>query len=831
MSAEILYRLKTFHGTRLFSDKKYGLIHAATSEAPEVLAQVEDKKLFLFIEVDGRRNYFYLNDVLKLSFTSLPTPIDFVRNANGSISLMSGKYFWSARINTNLFRLMPHNKEWEHFTLEPVKSIEIAPIVGRNIPPVSRELCAGCTACAMICPKGAITMVEDDEGFLSPKFNPELCIDCGRCETVCPIKNPNKNPAPEISYAVWIADEERRLKSSSGGAAYALSKAIIERGGVVCGAALEGFTVKHILVDNVDELSRLQGTKYVQSDLGNNFVEIKRLLKDGRTILFTGTPCQVSGLKNFVRGLDKNLFTVDLICHGVPSPGVLRQYIDELRLRYPDAASVSFRDDVNGWGFEYAFSLFDGSNKNIFKESNAINAYLKGFLQNVIDRQSCNQCSFSTKERAGDVTVGDYWGIQKIAPELNDKRGTSMIVCNTDKGAALFDLIKDKLAVTGEIPYSFAVANQAQLKAPSKSSPLRAEFFRHFKDGGKVENYLSDRLTKIGILNLCNSSNIGAVLVAYSVSKAVEQLGYPTEIINFYPRRQPKNLRDFLHYYLQVSAPYVDAEHIKALNPAYKKIIVGSDQVWKFGDTGVNMLNWASGYKSFITYAASFGDNEYSGGIPVEQAAKLLKRFDFISVREASGVDICKNTFGIEAVHVVDPTMLLTREHYEGMINPKLVEKPDKPYVAYMLFDEADKFIRAGKGLGDFRNRYVLWNVLKYDNGVFRNISSWLAGIRDAECVITNSFHGTVFSILFNKQFVVVNAPGRGSDRIPSLFKLLNIPLNRFYNQIGDVTLKSFDEKIDYTMVNRLVEKEREKGFMFLKLALSAPPNYKKPID
>lgn len=822
-----VFELRTFHETKVFYDPKRGVYHAEKSEAPLLHCRFKDGKIIL----------------------SNSRVFDFVKNDDGTISIVRDKKFLSARKDSDKFFWMPANKEWEHFVLVPIeakpieiKVVEAKPIEAKpsvpiekpsieNIPPVDRDHCAGCTACASVCPRGALTMVEDDEGFLSPKFDQSLCIKCGRCEKVCPILHPNKNPEPEISYAAWIKDEARREISSSGGLSFALMQSVIESGGVVCGAAIENFVVKHILVDREEDLIKLQGTKYVQSDPGDCFVEIKKLLSAGRKVLFAGTPCQVAGLKNFIGDRNENLLTVDLICHGVPSPGVLRKYLEELRRRYPTAATVKFRDNVSGWSYSYAFTLFDRDGQKVFSRLNAYNPYLKAFSQNVITRRSCGRCEFCTAARVGDITVGDYWGITKIDPALNDKKGTSLVFVNTDKGRALYDSIGARLSINKALPVQNAVEHQGNLRRPSPESSLREAFFTHFKNGGGVDDWLANRLWSVGILNLCNTPNMGAALVAYSLSRAIESLGYSATIINSFP---PKNtstyLQKLLHHYLKFSAPCRTLADFRKINPQFKNIIVGSDQVWKFGHTAVNMLNWAAGRKTFISYAASFGDDEYSGKIPKARAAKLLTRFDFVSVREASGVDICKNDFGLDAVHVVDPTMLLTRGHYEKMINPKRIVIPNKPFVAYMLFDEANKLIADGKVLNDLREKFALWNILKDKQGAFRSLSSWLSAIKNAEYVITNSFHGTVFSILFNKQFVVVAAPGRGEGRIPSLFKMFRIPMTRYYQSIKDVSLKSFDEKIDYNLVNALVEKEREKGFMFLRLALAAPLNQKDPV-
>lgn len=826
--------MKTYHGTQLFYNPELGIVHAQQSETPEITAQIEDQKLLLYATVGNRKYYFYIDDQQKIKSSLKPVPLNFVYNDNGSISIFSYDSFWSARQVSGLLRLMPHNKDWERFTLEPTAAIELSKTkaITSTVPPVSKERCAGCTACAMVCPKGALTMAEDDEGFLSPTFNPDLCIDCGQCERVCPIKNPKKNPAPEISYAAWINDDARRMISSSGGLAYALSEAMLERGGAVCGAALEGFTVKHILVDNVDELRRLQGTKYVQSDLGNIFVEIKRLLKTGRQVLFIGTPCQVTGLKNFVSGLGENLLTVDLVCHGVPSPGVLRRYVDELRQRYPTAVTLSFRDKVYGWHRYHAFALYDEKSEIVFREGGPINAYIQGFLKNVFCRQSCAQCPFSTKERAGDITLSDYWGIEKFEPAFNDKKGISMAALHTDKGRAFFESMKEKLSEIRETPYSIAVQNQAQLRKPSAMSPLRAEFFRWLRAGRSVEYFLERKLFPVGILNFHFANSYGALLVSYSLQQAINSLGYSSENINFVvDTRNVQAFDEFRQAFIKTSKVPLGIRRLKSQNLNWKRVVVGSDQVWRMFNTNVYMCDWASDKKSLISYAASFGHTQYSGRIPVDRAKKLLGRFDFISVREDSGVDVCNETFDVEAVHVLDPTMLLTRERYEKLIDPRAVELPDKPYVVVAFINaNTSDIISNEELLADFRKKYVLWNPLKDETGKARAMSMWLASIRNAQLIITDSFHVTAFSILFNKQFVSI-VRANGLARIPSLLRKCGIPSTRIFKALKDVTLKSFDEKIDYEIVNRLVEKEREKGFMFLKMALAAPPNYKKPVE
>ena len=606
---------------------------------------------------------------------------------------------------------------------------------------------------------------------------------------------------------------------------------MIERGGVVCGATLDGFVVKHIIVDKVEDLRKLQGSKYVQSDLGNSFVEIKKLLKSGRQVLFIGTPCQVAGLKNFVHGLDSNLLAIDFICHGVPSPGVLRRYVEELRQRYPTAVTMSFRDKVKGWNPHHAIALYDENARSVFRESGQYNAYIRGFLKNVFCRRSCSQCPFTTKERVGDITLGDYWGIKKIAPKLNSSKGVSLTVVHTEKGKALFDALKEKLELSHEIPYDFAVANQAQLRKPSKISVHRKKFFQWMRDGRSIEYFLERAMFPVGILNFHFANSFGAVLVAYSLQKVIGSFGYKTQNINFVvPRAEVPSFIDFREKYLSISKTPLDATKLKSNNLFWKRVVVGSDQVWRMFNTDVYMCAWASGNKSLISYAASFGKKNYVGKLPKERAKTLLGRFDFISVREDSGVNICKNDFGVEAVHVIDPTMLLPVKNYDALIDPTAVKPPDKPYVCLAFINIKTDVIGDNNLFGDFRDNYVLWNALRDEDGVTREMSTWLTSIRDADYIITDSFHVTAFSILFNKQFVSI-VKSNGLARIPSLLNQCGIPLTRIYGDIKDISLKSFEEKIDYDIVNKMVAKEREKGRLFIKMALAAPPHYKKPVE
>ena len=689
--------------------------------------------------------------------------------------------------------------------------------------PVTNNICCGCTACASICPKKAIIMHEDEEGFLSPILDEKVCIDCGLCKRVCPVLNPVKNKSPETVWAAWGRNEVDRKTSSSGAISSILARYIIKNGGVVFGAVMDNFYVYHDMIDSTHDLYRMQGSKYVQSDMGDCFTKARTMLELGRQVMFTGTPCQIAGLRNFLQKDYDNLLCVDVICHGVPSPGVLRRYVEELKQEYYTATSLTFRDKVEGWNPVHAFALYDDEGKRLFREAGRFNVYLTGFLKNVFDRQSCGQCRFTSVERPGDITLGDYWRIAQYSPALSDKKGTSLCILNTEKGREVFQAIQNELAVSQECPLSIAVAAQAQLRGPAPVSKLRKEFFEAFRSHVRIEEFLNRKLFHVGIMNFHFANNFGAVLVPYALMQVVRSLGYLPEIINYMGSHpvSSKPFEEFRQKYLVPSSNSLEGrEDLRKISPWWKTIIVGSDQIWRMFDTGIYMLNWAAGRKNLISYAASFGHDRYAGRISEEEARVLLSRFDSISVREKSGVDICKN-FGVKALQVLDPTLLLPAENYSKLIEENGGLDINQPYVCIVLLKSENlNFIHENKALTEFKN-YNILDAIREKTGVFRTVYKWLDAIRRAEFVITDSFHGTVFSIIFKKQFVCIMPKNfNGQARIPSLLNTLHIKNSRIYDSIMKITPSSFDEKIDYDNVYKYLEKEKIKSMLFLKCAL-----------
>lgn len=323
-----------------------------------------------------------------------------------------------------------------------------------------KKQCCGCSACVQRCPKQCIVMKEDEEGFLYPVADKDVCIDCNLCEQVCPVLRQREEREPLDVYAAFNKNEEVRMQSSSGGVFTALAESIIKEGGVVFGARFnEDWEVVHDYVETVEGLSAFRGSKYVQSRIGCTFSQAEQFLKQGRKVLFSGTPCQIAGLKLFLRKEYENLLSVDFICHGVPSPGVWRQYLNEFIAHQGnkkksvfspskpmflnsirDISRIEFRNKRLGWK-KYSFALtlsvpigHGAKNTVLLSEPYNKNIFMKGFLADLYLRPSCYVCPSKCLKSGSDVTIGDYWGIQNVKPEIDDDKGICCLLVNSDKG-------------------------------------------------------------------------------------------------------------------------------------------------------------------------------------------------------------------------------------------------------------------------------------------------------------------------------------------------------------------------------------------------------------
>ena len=340
--------------------------------------------------------------------------------------------------------------------------------------------CCGCNACVQKCPKQCVSMREDEEGFLYPEVDFDKCIDCHLCEKVCPCLNIERSQEPLSCYAAMNFDEKIRKQSSSGGIFTAIAERVIADDGVVFGACFDNsWQVVHAYAQTQDELASFQGSKYVQSRIGETFKQAEFFLKEGRKVLFSGTPCQISGLNHYLRREGyKNLLTIEVACHGVPSPMIWREYIESLH--FTNIGAISHKDKSTGWR-GYSFTVKNTEGKLLFTERARENIYMMAFSRNLTLRPSCFYCPAKAGKSRADVTLADYWGIEHLVPNMDDNKGTSFISGNTEKGKVFIDKLNVKIESTNykkSIYYNSCIINSTEL--PTE----RQQFWANYNEQG-----------------------------------------------------------------------------------------------------------------------------------------------------------------------------------------------------------------------------------------------------------------------------------------------------------------------------------------------------------
>ena len=357
--------------------------------------------------------------------------------------------------------------------------------------------CCGCQACAHSCPQKCIRMKADEEGFLYPQIDSKMCVNCGLCEKVCPILHPPKTYPVLESYAAKHTHTEVKLKSSSGGMFTALAEIILKEGGVVFGAGFDKtWNVVHRSVENLPDLDNLRRSKYVQSDIGKTYQQAKQFLDKGRKVLFTGTPCQIAGLRNYLGKEDANLLTAEIFCHGTPSPGVWKKFLKE-NFDLSKIKAINFREKRLGWRkFYLNFTLPNGLHAHSQKRSLAETLHLKSncskgvewfyynsfflcFVRELINRPACHSCSFRGCKLA-DFSMGDLWGQWPDIITPTDKQtGLSAVTLNTPKAQQVF---KQLSIISLPVDYH-RIANPLNfpLFTSPKPHPKRALFFARYR--------------------------------------------------------------------------------------------------------------------------------------------------------------------------------------------------------------------------------------------------------------------------------------------------------------------------------------------------------------
>ena len=685
---------------------------------------------------------------------------------------------------------------------------------------VSKE-CTGCMACKYVCPVSAITITQEEDTFYYPKIDENKCVLCGKCKAICPICTFYEKLSNDVCYAVQ-AEDNIRNDSSSGGMFSLIAEYFIKSGGFVIGAAYNDQTVKHICVNSIEDLHKLRKSKYVQSNCDEVYKKIQDTLKTDKLVLFTGTPCQCAAVKNLF-GSNDNLFLLDILCMGVPSEYLLKKYLSE-DLQGIRVKEIDFRDkEKRGWTSKLVLKITGENSVSYFDSEES--SYYKSFLDAYSIRSSCTKCVFPGKKRIGDISLGDFWGIEALDSSFDDRKGTSLVLINSEKGKQLIKLVESRIKRKREYPIKQAFFSNPILLYPTLVSSKQREFTRDIKKCSINENYtrLKSNIADCGIINYWWCNDNGAILTAFALQKLLEKNGYTSRLINICEGNQLEVRSggissQFEKRYLYTTEQVVTQGQFKLLNNSFKHFIVGSDQVFRAAWVSNRWyLDFVNLEKNKIAMAASFGVQQLD--IPYKRKKEiqyLLHRFNNISIRELSGVSLC-NSIGINADYVIDPVFLIDKEYYIELFSDVELDKETEPYIFVYLRDPSDT-------KNDAIDKYAkMHDVSVRFADDETNVEMFMKMIYNAKYVITDSYHGFCFALIFNKNFACFRNTLRGNDRFETIATILKTTEEKFANEGSEDVTKQLDAFIDWRKVNHEISIQREAGEKWLINALRTP--------
>ncbi|MEE1227992.1 MAG: polysaccharide pyruvyl transferase family protein [Lachnospiraceae bacterium] len=712
-----------------------------------------------------------------------------------------------------------------------------------------KNKCTGCSACMNICPKGAIQIVSDpgqEYGYVSI-INEKLCVNCGLCTKVCPVLHKEmintKNPD---CYALY-ADDETLKKSASGGAFTLLAKTILSEGGCVVGAAYGSyFKVQHEMIDSESELDKLRRSKYVQSYLGTIFTDIKEELKK-RTVLFVGTPCQVAGLKSFIKD-DSSLIVVDLYCGHTPAYELFRRYLDET-YGLENVREFHFRTKQNGWVADtVTVKLKNKETEDVLTSRE--DDYGKAYHNKLSMRKVCENCSFSGFPRQGDLSIADFWWIEETYPELKNSRGTSAVLVNNEKGQELFDKIKPLATLCQKVELSSMKKNRPE---KVQAHEFRDRFYNLLKGKSfheSVDKALNHRYDVV-LWGNWSEGNYGSELTYYALYHVLKDMNKEVLLVErpkdaiWGPNEEPVL---FKHNPYPEDNYYVpeDKVDMRKLNDCSDTFMVGSDQIWHhdlydpFGK--VSYLDYIHNDKKKISYSSSFG-REYWDGNETEarEVSAYLQKFNNISVRESSGVKLCQERFHVQADWVMDPLFLCDQRYFTQLADQSSLKK--EHYVGVYVLDESDekeKLLDLAESQLHIETQIISDAFVKnvsndWKRDIIQNASmeDWISNFRHADYIITDSFHGMCLSIIFHKPFIAISNQKRGSVRFMDLMSKLGLE-ERLVENITDLSKvkELLSTAIDYQVVDEKLRVQINRSRTWLVDALDKPLEDKEfPID
>lgn len=703
--------------------------------------------------------------------------------------------------------------------------------------------CTYCSACINTCKVGAITKEFDEYGFAYPSINKDLCVKCGMCEKVC--KSTKEIKKQTILQALAIQSNNKKLlkKSSSGGMFAQLAHYYLENDGIVFGCCMQKvadkFEIKHMYIDNEKDLYKLQGSKYVQSDIGDTYKQAKVFLEEGKQVLFSGTPCQIAGLKIFLNKEYANLLCVDISCEGVPNQKFFNDYIKflEEKFNYP-IIDFKFRNKDNGaWNTaRVVVAVVDGKpEKYIIPTSQS--SYFSLFINCHILRESCYNCQYTGLNRISDITVADAWGIDLEYPELNKKfaiaDGMSLVLLNTEKGEKIFNKIASNVTYN-PIDIEKLKKYNHPLRHPSVLTDDREYYLELYKNKGYAAlddkfmlNYKIKKRTFIDkiksnfnnkekvdalLMTMYANPNYGSILATYSLYETLSSLGITSKVIHYDTKKG--YCLDFYKKYCKFTDKLFFLSDLKDLNKSTSTFILGSDNLINYKTDSLtniarNLFNFSNLNKKRIIISGSMGDwngkcKKFYEHIYLNA---LFKRFDYISTRENHGQKVLQNAFNCNADWINDPIFYLEKEKYETLISNVKTDYSNN-IMQYILYPTND----TNEIVKYFENKYNAQsvefqgnsNALSY-SGFEQDISveNWLSAIKNSKIIITDSFHCTAFALMFNKPVICVKNT-HAPIRFLSLFEALNIniPIIENVQEINKYNFEYDKQKVNQNIAN-----------------------------
>ena len=582
-------------------------------------------------------------------------------------------------------------------------------------------------------------------------------------------------------FAVMAADG-LRARSSSGGAFGVLAGRILARGGAVCGAAFdEHMRLRHVIAENETDLEQLRGSKYARSCVTKVLLdEIERILKSGRPVAFFGTPCQVDPVRRRFEPFGGLFLSVDMICGGAPEQKYFTAYLNE-NWGTENVMRFEFRSKARGWrAHHYLLHIVLKDGREEWRERTE-DEFMPAMAMSFTKPDACFSCHYCNTDRPGDITIADFWG---VPAEMDDGKGTSLVLANTEAGRQWFGSVRADFKKVKQYPLELARAKQGRLRSPVSPHPALGRF-REMVAGGKTIREALDACTNdiaknVGILNFhWETVNFGAVLTAYALNRAVCDLGYNAVNINFKPdlprvlkKSQNPLFDEFRRRHIPQTHPVMSRSELDRLNRLFDTFVVGSDQVWNPNICGwyrdVYFLAFAAPGKRLVSAAASFGcdaKRAYSKGF----LRKLLRPFSAVSVREKSSLKDLESS-GVRSSVICDPVFMLGSDEWRKFAGARPEWMKEGDAVWYCVNKS-----EMGKvsGFLDGNAKFFEGRLHRLDMRI--GIEEWVAAVSSASLVVTDSFHGMCFALMFNRPFVVFASDGPKTERMRGLLAMAGV--------------------------------------------------------